>query len=80
MKARGVSRLTLAAGEVMRLAGLAGVEVACESGHVWITEEREFHDLWLGAGQSVRLANDGLAILEATQAARVRLIPPFSTC
>jgi hypothetical protein len=68
--------LNLAAGEVLRLDDAEGVEVACDSGRVWITEERGRDDVWLRAGQSVRLARRGLAIMEATQAARIRIIPP----
>jgi hypothetical protein len=70
--------LKLSAGEVLRLDDPQGVEIACDSGQVWITEERGLDDLWLRAGQSVRLGRRGLAVLEATQAARVRIIPPFT--
>jgi hypothetical protein len=69
--------LRLAAGEILRLDDPEGVEVACDAGRVWITEERGLDDVWLRAGQSVRLARRGLAVMEATQAARVRIIPPF---
>ena len=68
----------LGAGEVMCLDNAEGVEVLCDAGRVWITEERGLDDVWLRAGQSVRLARRGLAVLEATQAARVRFIPPFT--
>jgi Protein of unknown function (DUF2917) len=63
----------LGAGELARLERAAGLEVACESGRVWITEERDAADLWLDAGQSVRLRGSGLALIEATDAARVRI-------
>jgi hypothetical protein len=68
--------LKLGAGEVLRLDDAEGVEVACDAGRVWITEERGLDDVWLRAGQSVRLARRGLTVMEATQAARVRIIPP----
>jgi Protein of unknown function (DUF2917) len=73
-----MNAMNLPAGQLLRLEDAQGVEVACDSGRVWITEERSLDDVWLGAGQSVRLARAGLAILEATQAARIRLIPPVS--
>jgi hypothetical protein len=68
-------RLTLAlgAGDLARLEGAAGLEVACESGRVWITEERDASDVWLDAGQSVRLHGRGVAVIEATRQARVRI-------
>jgi len=55
----------LAAGELLRLQAPRGLEVACESGHLWITEEGMPDDVWLAAGQRVRLVGDGLAVLEA---------------
>jgi hypothetical protein len=70
--------LILGAGEVLRLVDPEGIEVACDAGRVWITEERGLDDLWLRAGQSVRLTRRGLALLEATRAARIRIIPPFT--
>ena len=63
----------LGAGELARLESGAGLEVACESGRVWITEERDASDVWLDAGQRVRLHGGGLALIEATRHARVRI-------
>ncbi|HEY2628478.1 MAG TPA: DUF2917 domain-containing protein [Usitatibacter sp.] len=68
--------VNLLAGELMRLDDPRGVEVACDAGRVWITEERGPDDFWLLPGESVRLTRRGLAILEATQAARVRITSP----
>jgi hypothetical protein len=75
-------RLALARGEVLRLDAARGVDVACESGRVWITQERCARDVWLSPGESVHLHGRGLALLEADQAAHVRIeqgiieIPP----
>jgi Protein of unknown function (DUF2917) len=69
--------VNLIAGQVMRLDNPAGVEVACETGRVWITEERGLDDFWLQAGDRVRLTRHGLAIVEATQSARVRITAPL---
>jgi hypothetical protein len=68
-----VTVLALAAGEVMRLDAPRGLEVRCESGHLWITEEAQADDVWLGPGQRVRLVGDGLALLEAKGPARLRI-------
>ncbi|HUL56498.1 MAG TPA: DUF2917 domain-containing protein [Usitatibacter sp.] len=68
--------LSLAAGQVLRLPDARGVEIACDEGRVWITEERGREDHWLREGESVRLAGRGLAVLEATRAARIRIISP----
>ena len=65
--------MRLAAGEVLRIAAPRGLEVACESGHLWITEEGMPDDVWLAAGQRVRLVGDGLALLEAKGDVRLRV-------
>jgi len=63
----------LAAGEVLRIEGPRGLEVACETGHLWITEEGLPEDVWLAAGQRLRLVGDGLAVLEAKGDVRLRV-------
>ena len=68
--------VSLSAGQLMRLDNPEGVEVACEAGRLWITEERGTDDLWLLPGDRVRLTRRGLAIVEATQPARVRITSP----
>jgi hypothetical protein len=66
-------RLELAAGELLRLDGPGAVEVSCEAGRVWLTEERDTRDVWLEAGERATLAGRGLAVVEAVQAARITL-------
>ena len=63
----------LAAGELLRLEGPRGRQVTVEAGHVWITEEAQPCDVWLGPGQRVWLVGDGLAVLEAKGEARLRI-------
>lgn len=70
--ARG-SRHTLPAGALLRLQSPAGLQVTCEAGHLWITEEAQVEDVWLAAGQRVRLVGEGLAVLEAKGDARLRI-------
>ena len=67
------SSVTLPAGALLRLRGARGLEVACEAGHLWITEEDQPCDVWLGPGQRVRLVGEGLAVLEAKGDARLRI-------
>ena len=66
-------RAALAAGELLRLEGPRGRQVTVEAGHVWITEEAQPCDVWLGPGQRVWLVGDGLAVLEAKGEARLRI-------
>jgi hypothetical protein len=68
-----MKEIVLAAGEVLRVESPRGLEVRCEAGHLWITEEAQPDDVWLAAGQRVRLIGDGLALLEAKGAARLRI-------
>ena len=63
----------LAAGELLRLEGSRGRQVTVESGHVWITEEAQPCDVWLGPGQRVWLVGDGLAVLEAKGEVQLRI-------
>ena len=63
----------LSGGELLRLEGPRGREVTVESGHVWITEEAQPDDVWLGPGQRVRLVGDGVAVLEAKGETRLRI-------
>jgi len=65
--------VALAAGAMLRLEGPRGLQVTCEAGHLWITEESQVEDVWLAAGQRVRLVGDGLAVLEAKGNARLRI-------
>ncbi len=67
------ANLALRAGELVKLGSPRGLEVTCESGHLWITEEDQPDDVWLAAGQRVRLVGEGLAVLEAKGDARLRI-------
>ena len=67
MTARTVA---LASGDLLRLQAPRGLEVKVEAGHLWITEQDQRDDVWLAAGQRVRLVGDGLAVLEAKGDAR----------
>jgi hypothetical protein len=69
-------RLALAPGETLRLQAPRGLEVFCEAGHLWITEEAQPDDVWLAAGQRVRLVGEGLAVVEAKGAARLEVAAP----
>jgi hypothetical protein len=66
-------RAELLAGALLRLEEPRGRVVTCEAGHLWITEESQPEDVWLAAGQRVRLVGEGLAVLEAKGAARLRI-------
>jgi hypothetical protein len=67
------STVALRAGALLRLKEPRGLQVTCEAGHLWITEEDQPDDVWLAPGQRVWLVGDGLAVLEAKGDARLRI-------
>lgn len=40
-------RVELPAGKLLKLEGPRGLQVTCEAGHLWITEEAQPEDVWL---------------------------------
>ena len=74
MSAAATESVMLPAGQVLRLDAPRGLEVACDAGHLWITEEAQPDDVWLAPGQRVRLVGQGLAVLEAKGTARFRIV------
>lgn len=60
----------------MRLANAAGRRIECLSGTAWITVYGEAADITLRTGDVFTIPNQGLALLEAVGAARVRVHQP----
>lgn len=65
--------LALAPGELLRLDAAHAVEVRCDAGRLWITEEAQPRDVWLRAGERATLAGCGVTLVEATEASRLRI-------
>jgi len=55
----------LAADQTLRLRGAAGWAITCCAGTVWITQEGDPRDIFLGAGESFTLDRAGLALIYA---------------
>jgi hypothetical protein len=53
-----------------------GEQVRILYGRVWLTEEGGGSDAFLASGEEIRLAQRGLAVIEALGPARVELIEP----
>jgi hypothetical protein len=60
-----IEPIALAARSVHRIEGAAGVTVSCERGAVWITQENDWRDLVLVAGEATLLDRPGLALVYA---------------
>lgn len=58
-------RVVLAAGDLLRLAPVRPVTVACLSGTCWLTQEGDALDHLLGAGMAHTVTMRGLAIIQA---------------
>ena len=65
--------LALAPGELLRLDAAHAVEVRCEAGRLWITEEAQARDVWLRAGERATVAGRGVAVVEAAEPSRLRI-------
>ena len=50
------------------------VQLTCLSGVLWITQEGDWRDLFLGPGQSFELSPRGVAVVTALEAASVRVL------
>ena len=67
--------VVLRPGELLRLAQPHAIEVTCESGRLWITEDARNEDVWLRPGESTCLRGAGLVLIEAIGSSRMRVSP-----
>jgi hypothetical protein len=72
----GSGELCLADNHPLSLREARGLRVVCMAGTVWLTVEGEAGDIFLRAGQSYRIASNGLALLESIGGGRIRLERP----
>jgi hypothetical protein len=50
------------------------VEVTCLSGVLWVTQEGDWRDLFLGPGESFKLLPRGVTLVTALESATVRVL------
>jgi hypothetical protein len=70
-----VATFDLAPGATLGLQHAAGRELVVYSGRVWVTCSHCAQDLFLSAGQRVRLAPGAVAECDSPGAARLQLLP-----
>jgi hypothetical protein len=58
-------KLRLSHGQTLRLREGAGGTICCRAGTVWVTEEHQPRDVLLEAGACHRLAQRGVALVQA---------------
>jgi quercetin dioxygenase-like cupin family protein len=68
--------LQLAAGELHRWRSARAVELQVLAGRVWVTQSGDEDDHFLAAGDTLALRRGALALIEAEDAARLRLLAP----
>jgi len=66
--------LRLAPREVLRLYDPEGARVECLGGELWITQDKDFEDHFLAAGEALTLDHGGLALIHAQRASDVVLV------
>lgn len=54
----------------------AGASIACTSGLIWLTQDRQYADIVLPAGRSFVLDGRGTAVVQALSASTVRVTRP----
>jgi hypothetical protein len=54
--------------------GARGVDIECTAGRVWLTVDGQPGDFFLARGERLRIASDGLALVEGLPAGAVRLL------
>lgn len=65
--------IDLPSGSLVPFTSMPGERVRILSGRVWLTEQGNLSDAFLGSGDEVQLAGRGLAVIEALGPARVQL-------
>lgn len=65
--------LCLQHGVPLRVARAAGLRIDCLAGNIWITVAGQATDIFLAAGDSYRIAGQGLTLIESIGDGRVRL-------
>ena len=70
---RSNTEYTLKDNQPTRLSNAAGRRIECLSGMAWITAQGEYADVTLRAGEFYTIPNQGLLLVEAVGAGRIRV-------
>lgn len=61
--------------QLLKVRGGRGHTIVCHSGSVWVTLDRDPRDIILGAGDSLALERDGLALVQALEQSAISVAP-----
>ncbi len=70
------SRLNLARDGLVAIRDGEGTRIVCHAGSLWITQECEFKDAVISAGDTFTVRNPGLTLLTALSASELTIIEP----
>ncbi len=76
---KGLAEYRLSENQPLRLSHAPGHKIECLSGTAWITVQGQSADFILRAGQSFDIPGDGLTLIDAVGAGRVRIRLPAPT-
>jgi hypothetical protein len=62
----------MARGRILRIQGVGSV-VRVQNGGVWLTQEGDGRDYYLGEGSTLRLSSTGLVLAQATRSSSISL-------
>ncbi|SRR6266581_4923673 len=71
-------RIALDAGELLRIRDGRGWTIAVVEGEVWITQDGDYRDIVIGAGDRFRLEGAGLSLVHALRHSGFTLFVPLS--
>ena len=69
-------RVTLRWGSPLTVDGGSGTCITARRGSVWITQDNDLRDVVLSSGESFRLDQPDLAIVQAFETAEILVVPP----
>ena len=73
---RPIATQEIARNQILEVKQPLGVTIECLDGSIWVTLDGDSRDVVLGAGQSFVVDRNHRTLLQALDAARVRLIEP----
>ena len=62
--------------QLLKVHAGAGHAIVCHTGSLWVTQQRDWRDVVLEAGQSFTLDRDGLTLVQALAQSTVSVAPP----
>lgn len=69
----GSAHLALARDELVRIENARGAWVRCAEGVLWVTQDKDRQDYFMGPGQALRIESNGPTLVHAMRRATFRI-------